>query len=208
MAVDGPSGSGKTSLAAPLAAAVSAVLGGDVIRPGRLRDGDSSAPDERDRSDSSSTLRTCSAGRVKAIAGDRSKVTVVSTDLLATWEHPLDWWPLLEQHLLAPLAAGIAAELPVVQWVLGHPRPGGSVHVPAVDVLVLEGVSSGRRAVADRLSALIWVEVPDSARRLERAVERDGEAMRPFLARWQRDEQLHFRDDRTRDRADIAITPP
>jgi uridine kinase len=106
------------------------------------------------------------------------------------------------------LAAGVAADLPVVQWISGNPRPGGSVHVPPVDVLVLEGVSSGRAAVTDRLTVLVWVEVPDPTQRLERAVGRDGEAMRAFLARWQHDEDVHFRSDGTRGRADVVITPP
>ena len=131
----------------------------------------------------------------------------MSTDLLATWEHPLDWWAVMEEFLLASVAAGQVARMPVMQWVSGNPRPGGSIVVPPVEVLVLEGVSSGRSAVAGRLSALVWVEVPDVGERLERAVARDGEAMRPYLARWQVDEAAHFAADGTRDRADIVIDP-
>lgn len=197
VAVDGPSGSGKTSLAAPLAAAVAEAMGGAVVRPARSSGGrvgvDGPGPDT-----------TSWAVRSRPV---RPLVAVVSTDLLATWERPLDWWPVLETHLLAPLAAGRLATLPVVQWVSGNPRPGGSIRVPVVDVLVLEGVSAGRAAVADRLSTLVWVEVPDAGERLERAVARDGEPMRPFLVRWQRDEEEHFRADGTRARADIVIDP-
>ena len=200
MAVDGPSGSGKTSLAVPLAASIAELMGGDVISPQRTGDG-RGAPSDRGPSELSSPP-------VPSDPAARPTIAVVSTDLLATWEHPLDWWPLLQDHLLAPLAAGVAADLPVVQWISGKPRPGGSVHVPPVDVLVLEGVSSGRAAVTDRLTVLVWVEVPDPTQRLERAVGRDGEAMRPFLARWQHDEDAHFRSDGTRGRADVVITPP
>jgi uridine kinase len=198
VAVDGPSGSGKTYLAPPLAAAIADLIGGRVIRPERTA-GSQPAPDAGPAPRDSSPPDRAHAGPL---------VAVLSTDLLATWEHPLDWWPLLEQHLLSPLGAGLAADLPVVQWVSGHPRPGGSVHLPPVDVLVLEGVSAGRSAVTGRLSALVWVEVPDRAERLERAVGRDGEAMRPFLQRWQSDEQAHFAADGTRDRADVLIAPP
>lgn len=207
VAVDGPSGSGKTSLAPPLAAAIAELLGGEVIRPRRVRDPAATRSGDGPAGEPSPMPGTRPAGPGRGTAGWRA-VAVVSTDLLATWERPLDWWPLLEQHLLAPLAAGYAADLPVVQWVSGNPRPGGCVHVPPVDVLVLEGVSAGRRAVTGRLSALVWVEVADGAERLERAVARDGEAMRPFLARWQRDEEAHFRADGTRERADVVITPP
>lgn len=201
VAVDGPSGSGKTSLAGPLARALAVAIGGDVIRPERYSD-----------------VRDCATERFSAREASHSAsppvtrgdtrgalVTVVSTDLLATWERPLEWWPTLDEHLLGPLAAGSTATMPVVEWVSGSPRPGGGITVPPVDVLVLEGVSSGRRAVADRLSALVWIEIADPARRLERAVARDGEGMRPYLARWQADEDAHFAADATRDRADVVI---
>lgn len=200
VAVDGPSGSGKTSLAGPLARALATAVGGDVIRP------------ERHRSDPHRAAKTPatkgeSPSRPEATGIRPPLVTVVSTDLLATWEHPLDWWRVLDEHLLTPLAAGATAQLPVVEWVSGNPRPGGVITVPPVDVLVLEGVSSGRSAVADRLSALVWIEIADRTARLERAVARDGDAMRPYLARWQADEDAHFAADGTRARADVVIAP-
>jgi uridine kinase len=134
-------------------------------------------------------------------------VAVVSTDLLATWEHPLDWWPIVERHLLGPIAAGRSTTMPVTEWVSGKPRPGGAIDLPPVDVLILEGVSSGRRAVADRLSALVWVEVPGRERRLARAVARDGESMRTYLEQWQTGERAHFDSDGTRARADVILDP-
>jgi uridine kinase len=216
VAVDGPSGSGKTSLAGPLAAAIARELGGRVLRPTRSTDrGPADGPSPllgAGPAGGSAAEGSSPAGEL-AVPGTSPAVpgrlvSTVSTDLLATWERPLGWWPVLERHLLAPLARGRAADLPVVQWVSGNPRPGGSVHVPPVDVQVLEGVSAGRRAVADRLTVLVWIEVPDRAERLERAVARDGEGMRPFLLRWQDDEDAHFAADRTRDRADVVITAP
>jgi uridine kinase len=199
VAVDGPSGSGKTSLAAPLARALAAAIGAEVVRPERSTDARNPVLERVSPAAASYSDR--------GPTGTRPEVAVVSTDLLATWEQPLQWWPTLEEHLLAPIAAGAAAFLPVVAWVSGNPRPGGHITVPPVDVLVLEGVSSGRLAVADRLSALVWVEVADRAERLERAVARDGEPMRPYLARWQTDEEAHFAADATRRRADVVIVP-
>jgi uridine kinase len=199
VAVDGPSGSGKTTLAGPLARSLADAIVGEVVRPER-------SPGARTAgADGVSPAIASYSDRAGGGAGRR--VTVVSTDLLATWEHPLDWWPTLEEHLLGPLAAGTTAALSVVAWVSGNPRRGGVITVPPVDVLVLEGVSSGRREVADRLSALIWIEIADRAARLERAVARDGEPMRRFLARWQADEDAHFAADATRARADVVISP-
>jgi uridine kinase len=187
IAVDGPSGSGKTTTAATLAERIAGRCGGSVARPARV-------VGEDGEEDPTPTP-------------DGPIVLVVSTDLLATWEQPLDWWPVLEEHLLVPLAAGRKARLPVVQWVSGNPRPGGFLPVPVADVLVLEGVSAGRAAVTSRLSALVWVEVPGADVRLARAVARDGESMRPFLRRWQVQEAEHFAADGTRDRADVIIRP-
>lgn len=198
VAVDGPSGSGKTSLAEALAQAIAGAIRGVVVRPERSTDARTTAAEDDSLDVASYPVRA---------RDERPLVTVVSTDLLATWRHPLDWWPTLESHLLAPLAAGLTATMPVLEWVSGNPRPGGSIVVPPVDVLVLEGVSSGRRAIAGRLSALAWVEITDRAARLERAVARDGEPMRPFLTRWQLDEDAHFAADGTRARADVVIVP-
>lgn len=208
VAVDGPSGSGKSYLAGPLAAAIADNLGGSVVAPenrarkhGRAAD---DGPSEAPTDDATTGTGSCGSASQR-VGGPR--VAVVSTDLLATWEHPFDWWPTLEEHLLQPLAEERATSLPTVAWVDGAPAEGGTLVIDDLDVLVLEGVSSGRRTIAERLTALVWVEVPDAAERLERAVGRDGEASRPYLARWQRDEAEHFALDRTRDRADVVIDP-
>lgn len=210
VAVDGPSGSGKTSLAGPLARALAGAMGGEVIRPRRSAEPRTVTADGVSSRMTSFPPAPHAEPAPPAVPPEEARpprVAVVSTDLLATWEHPLDWWPVLEEHLLAPLAAGRVATLPVVEWVSGNPRPGGHIAVPAVDVLVLEGVSSGRRAVDDRLTALVWIEIADRAARLERSVARDGEAMRPYLTRWQTDEDRHFATDGTRKRADVVIAP-
>ena len=70
--------------------------------------------------------------------------------------------------------------------------------------MLLEGVSSARRAVAERLSLAIWVEAPPSVR-LARGIERDGDAMRGQWERWMAGEETHYARDRTRDRADVLV---
>lgn len=220
VAVDGSSGSGKTTFAAALADAVARCAGGTVVRPARTsvsdpaRDAGLAVPFAPGSPVPDRPALDLSALDLSALdlTGPDSPapgplVAVVSTDLLATWQEPLQWWPLVEEHLLSPLADGRAAQLPVLRWVSGHPRPGGLLHVPVIDVLILEGVSAGRAAVTDRLSALIWVEVPDPVLRLERAVQRDGEPMREYLRRWQFQEAEHFAADGTAARADLVIHP-
>lgn len=133
-------------------------------------------------------------------------VQVLSTDLLATWEDPFDWWPAMESGVLQPFAVGEPGRLQINEWSTGVPRPAGALPVPVSEVLIMEGVSAGRRALADRLSVLVWVELPDRERRLERAVARDGEAIRPHLLVWQRQEDEYFARDQPKARADLLVT--
>ncbi len=139
------------------------------------------------------------------LAADKPSVAVWSTDLLATWEQPFDWWCDLETDVLQPLSAGRSGWLGTVTWTAGRPVPGAVVEVPPVDVLILEGVSSGRLAVAGRLSALLWVECLDRAARLARAVARDGEGSRENLRKWQDAEDAFYAVDDPRSRADMVF---
>ncbi|WP_104480949.1 hypothetical protein V5P93_000239 [Actinokineospora auranticolor] len=131
---------------------------------------------------------------------------VVSTDEFATWDDPVSWWPRLARGVLDPFAAGDPGRYQRVRWRNGIPEPGDWVEIPLVDTLVLEGVSSGRLSIADKLSALLWCELADPRARLARAVARDGEASRAELLRWQRFEEGWFAVDRTRHRASIRVT--
>ncbi|MPZ82218.1 MAG: uridine kinase [Actinophytocola sp.] len=127
---------------------------------------------------------------------------VVSTDDFATWEDPVSWWPRLVGGVLAPLTAGRPGGYVRTEWTNGRPHPGATVTVEVSDVLVLEGVSAGRRSIRPRLSALIWCEVTGRAERLARAVARDGEASREPLIAWQDFEEGWFAVDGTKAAAD------
>jgi uridine kinase len=70
--------------------------------------------------------------------------------------------------------------------------------------VVLEGVTSTRRAVADRLTYRIWVEAPDDLR-LARGLARDGEYWRTHWSDWIVREAAFFAADGTRDRADLIV---
>ena len=142
---------------------------------------------------------------VDALTGNGT-VTLFSSDLLATWLDPFSWWRRFDDGVLGPLAVGTDGHIQLTDWSGDEPRPGSWLTIPPVDVLILEGVSCGRRELAGRAGALVWVEEPDRVERLERAVGRDGPASRPMLAAWQDDEDAFFRADRTRERADLLIT--
>jgi energy-coupling factor transporter ATP-binding protein EcfA2 len=127
---------------------------------------------------------------------------IIRTDDFATWDDPVAWWPRLRDGVLVPLADGRPGRYTKTDWVGGEPRPGPVITVNPSKVLLLEGVSAGRRSVRHLLSALVWREVPDPAERLARAVARDGESARAPLMSWQRFEAGWFAVDGTKAAAD------
>ncbi|MFT7835513.1 (d)CMP kinase [Saccharothrix sp. BKS2] len=132
--------------------------------------------------------------------------SVVPTDHFATWTDPVAWWPRLLHGVLEPLWRGEPGRYRRMDWSEGWPRLGGWVTVPVSGVLVVEGVSAARRAIAPRLDEAVWVELPDPAERLARAVARDGAASRAHLERWQAFERGWFAVDGTRARATRVVT--
>ncbi|EOD63575.1 uridine kinase [Amycolatopsis vancoresmycina DSM 44592] len=136
----------------------------------------------------------------RVVAGLRARgrrTELVSTDAFATWDDPVAWWPRLADGVLRPLADGRPGAYRQMDWTTGVPRPGELVRVAVPDVLVLEGVSSGRASARPLLSHLCWVQGGSAAGRLARTVARDGEAARNELGRWQRFERGWFAVDGT-----------
>src|SRR5262249_43012769 len=114
--------------------------------------------------------KTVLAGRLRVALGPAAGL--ISTDDFATWDDPVSWWPRLRDGVLVPLAAGRPGGYRRMDWTTGTPRPGESVTIHPSEIVIVEGVSAGRRSVRHLLSLLMWCEEPDRAIRLERAVAR------------------------------------
>ena len=149
---------------------------------------------------------TLAALVVDGLTARGCRAALVSTDAFATWDDPVAWWPQLLDGVLRPLADGLPGAYRRVDWSTGAPRPGELVRVAVPDVLVLEGVSSGRTSVRPLLSHLCWLSGGSAAERLARAVERDGAAARAELARWQRFERGWFAVDGTPEAAGTRLS--
>lgn len=102
--------------------------------------------------------------------------------------------------LLRPLAEGRPGRYRRYDWHAG--RFAEEVTVPPVPLLVVEGVGSGSRVVADLVTVLAWVDAPYDLR-MRRGIERDGEAFAPHWAAWADAEREHFARDGTRERVDL-----
>lgn len=129
-------------------------------------------------------------------------VPVIHTDDFASWDDPRGWWPRLEREVLAPLEQGQPVTFQAYDWV--HRRLGEWRRIRASDVVLVEGVSSARQAVAERLSLAVWIETP-SVECLTRGLARDGVAMRQQWERWMAEEEAHFALDRTWERAHVIV---
>jgi uridine kinase len=104
--------------------------------------------------------------------------------------------------VLRPLAEGRAGQYRRYDWHAGEYQ---ELHeVEPVPLLVLEGVGAGNRAWEGLITTLVWVEAPEEIR-ARRGVERDGPAVLPHWRAWTRDEQRLFREQGTRERADLVV---
>ncbi|GAA4386503.1 uridine kinase family protein [Tsukamurella soli] len=147
---------------------------------------------------------TYAAALVDDLSAAGHRVALVRTDDYATWDNPAAWWPRMLREIIDPFARGWDARYRPMQWRDGVPRPGPETRMSWAPLVVLEGVSSGRRSFASRTDLALWLDGGDPAARLERAVARDGESEREHLRAWQEWERGWFEVDRTRERCTVV----
>jgi uridine kinase len=130
-------------------------------------------------------------------------VPIVPTDDFASWDNPVDWWPRVIEQVLRPLATGDVARYRRYDWEAR--RLSGWVELPhRPPTVILEGVTAGRSEFDAFLSFRIWVEAPRELR-LQRGVERDGEAMRDQWISWMLAEDEYVARDDPAARADVIV---
>lgn len=142
------------------------------------------------------------ASRLAAAFASSEEVTLLHTDDFASWDVPVDWWPRLEQQVLNPIRCGQDPRFQRYDW--GTRRMAEWIHVPRTPVIILEGVSSARAAVAPEFSYAIWIATARQTR-LERGLARDGDHARAQWDEWMATEDHHFAIDDTRQRADLVV---
>ncbi|MFI7599006.1 uridine kinase [Actinoplanes sp. NPDC049681] len=134
-------------------------------------------------------------------------VPVVHTDdLLDGWDDQFTFWARLEEQVLEPLRHGRTATYRRYLW---HRRAFGGppVSVEPAAAVLLEGVTSARRAIGPELSFSVFVTAPPDLR-WRRALARDGGndvAFRAYLERWRAAEDEHFAAEATAAHADLLV---
>jgi uridine kinase len=137
----------------------------------------------------------------------RLQAPVIKIDDFVSWTDFAGWWPRFEDQVLSPLMDGRDAVYQKRDWANDEfgSSLGGWRRVPFSPVVVIEGVTSTRASVSDRLACRVWVEAP-ADERLRRGLARDGESHRALWERWMREETLFFDEDRTKARADFVVS--
>lgn len=140
------------------------------------------------------------------LARELAGPVVHTDDLLDGWDDQFTFWTRLEEQVLDPLRHGRPARYQRYDW---HRREfgGAPVIVAPAEVIVVEGVSSARRAIRPELTLAVFVQAPPEMR-LARALARDhGDdvAFPAYLERWRAAENRHFAADDTVAHADLVV---
>lgn len=156
--------------------------------------------------------KTTLAGRVADAVG---RSAVVHADDLA-WHEPMFGWAHVERALLEAVRAGGPVRLRPPAW--AERGREGAIELPEdLELVVIEGVGSAQREVADLLDAVVWVQSDDAeaerrgiARDIASGENGDVEETIAFWHAWMAHEREHLRADRPWERADVvaAGTPP
>lgn len=145
------------------------------------------------------------AARLAARAEARGlKVLVLHMDdLYDGWDGATRGFGLLRDHVLSRLAEGREGRYRRYDWKLGAYAERHVVPV-SVDLLIVEGVTAADRGAEPWPSLRIWIETSNDVR-LDRGIDRDGEALRDRWLDWMRWERDHFAAENTRERADVIV---
>ena len=142
-----------------------------------------------------------------ALAAACGGAPVVRVDDFLYWHDIQSWWPRLEHQALRPLLSGSPARFRVRDWAgdpLGQGLAGWAEVRPA-EVVIVEGITASRQAIAADLTLALWVSAP-RAERLRRAVAREGQQRLPLWLEWMRLEDEFFAGDGAERRAAHVVS--
>jgi uridine kinase len=140
----------------------------------------------------------------EAVRARGATVEVVHTDdLLDGWDDQFTFWERLHEQVLEPLRAGRAGRYQRYDWLAGR-FVDEPTEVEPADVVIIEGVSTARRAMRAVADLTVFLGVPDELA-WERLTARDPVDALPFLRIWKAREIGHFVADRTAQEADLHL---
>ena len=136
------------------------------------------------------------------LAGVAGAAVLHLEDLYPGWHGLAATPPMVARGILDAIAVDRIGTAARWDWV--NDRPGPTLRVPPVPLLIVDGVGSGAAVIRPFVSLLIWVESPTDVRK-HRALARDGGVYAPFWDIWAAQEVAHFRVEETRRHADVIV---
>ncbi|CAN7410314.1 hypothetical protein LJR027_002438 [Terrabacter sp. LjRoot27] len=147
--------------------------------------------------------KTTLARGIELALAPSGPVAVVHMDhLYPGWDGLAQAPGLLTTQVLEPLSRGARAAYRMWSWV--REEWSGTREVPPCRFLVVEGCGSSVEPAGSYAAVSVFVDA-DTALRMRRGIERDGEAYRPQWQRWADQEAALFSADATRERADLVL---
>jgi uridine kinase len=135
---------------------------------------------------------------------------IIHTDDFASWDNPLNWWPLVIERVFRPIAGGATTlSYPRSKWWPDH-QPEPMIDQPVTSIMILEGVSSLRKEFRTYLSFGIFVDTPEEIG-LERGIKRDASSGKPreeivkLWQQWLHEENIYLQRDQPKRYADLII---
>ena len=145
------------------------------------------------------------------LLAEQLNATVIQTDDFASWDNPLDWWPLLIEQVFVPIRNGskVLSYSPSNQW-WENSQPKPHIDRSVTDIMILEGVSSSRKEFQDYISFSIFIDTPRDIC-IQRGIDRDSGSdkteveVREMWEKWCKEEDIYIHRDHPKEHADIVI---
>src|SRR6185503_12406367 len=145
--------------------------------------------------------KTTFAGHLSEAMGG---VPVIPMDDFIAFDDLTEFWPRMEAQVLEPLFQGKSFRYQIRDWVGDMAGRGLKDwrELPFSKTLIFEGVGAARRALAGRLSYVVWIETPDSLR-MRRGLERDKNiaGVKEIWETWMPGEKSFIMSERAFERA-------
>ena len=149
--------------------------------------------------------KTTLAGSIGQGFSQRYSVrTIHMDDLYNGWDNALgdELTHTLETITSAHLS-GLPIPLKTYDWATCEFRE--AITLEPRQLLILEGVGSGQKAVREKSTALIWIEI-DHEIGLKRVLQRDGAQYEAVMKRWLTSQSEYFQRDSTQENAEFILT--
>lgn len=133
-----------------------------------------------------------------------STIVIHADDLYNGWDDALgeSLTETFTKSLLPGLESGQAYFLPRFDWILNE--YSDPVYQLSADLVIVEGVGAGQKAMRTASALSIWIEVSDEVG-LIRVLNRDGAGIRNQMRNFQISQRAHFSKEKTKESADFRF---